>query len=142
MKIQTKKLIDVSEWDNLVMKTYGRPYSLQQQDGGQPRGLLRFTVPDDAEDFRNDSVLEMINGTERGVNFAAWKARDPKEPVKGDLSDPRYTFLYEIYKYPRTDDWEIAMFWERNFYPDFQTVANDLHAKGKLEAGEYAIDID
>jgi hypothetical protein len=34
------------------------------------------------------------------------------------------------------------MFWDRNFYPNVQMVANDLHKKGLLEAGEYSIRID
>ena len=40
------------------------------------------------------------------------------------------------------DSWLIDLWWKRNFYPDIEMVANDLHAKGLLEAGEYAIDID
>ena len=38
--------------------------------------------------------------------------------------------------------WKIAMWWERNFYPDVQMIANDLHSKGLLQAGKYLIDID
>lgn len=125
MKTRNETMIDVSEWDKLVQETYGRPYSFQQQEGCQPRGVRRFTVPDESEDFDNDSVPEKINGEEMGVSFAAWKARDPKAPVDGQSKDR-----------------EIGLFWERNFYPDFQTVANDLHAQGKLEAGDYTIDID
>jgi len=34
------------------------------------------------------------------------------------------------------------MWWERNFYPDVEMIANDLHKRGILEAGEYVIDID
>jgi hypothetical protein len=34
------------------------------------------------------------------------------------------------------------MWWERNFYPDIQIVANDLHSKDLLEAGTYIIEID
>jgi hypothetical protein len=34
------------------------------------------------------------------------------------------------------------MFWERNFYPDTYTVANDLYDKGLIEAGDYIINID
>jgi hypothetical protein len=118
-------MIDVSEWDKLVQESYGKPYSFQQQEGCQSRGLRRIKVPDESEDFENDSIPEKINGEEMGVSFEAWKARDPKTPVDG-----------------RKERWEINLFWERNFYPDLQTVANDLHAQGKLEAGEYTIDID
>lgn len=37
MNIKTIKQIDVSDWDALVTKTYGRPYSFQQQDGCKER---------------------------------------------------------------------------------------------------------
>jgi hypothetical protein len=40
------------------------------------------------------------------------------------------------------EQWEIDLFWTRNFYPDIHTVANDLYKKGLLEKGEYAINID
>ena len=67
---------------------------------------------------------------EMGVSFAAWLARDPKAPLKDASSDER------------TERWCIELFWHRNFYPGFQMVANDLHAKGLIEAGKYTIDID
>ena len=34
------------------------------------------------------------------------------------------------------------LFWERNFYPNVNMIANDLHSKGLLESGEYIIVID
>lgn len=124
MKIRTEKIIDVSDWDALVKTTYGRPYSFQQQDGCQNRGLVRFTVPDQAEDHEQDSVPEVVNHATMGVSFAAWLKRDPKAPIADDGTQ-----------------W-LDLWWERNFYPSFQVVANDLHSKGLLEAGSYAIDID
>lgn len=129
MKIQTKKVIDVSDWDDLVKKTYGRPYSFQQQDGCRERGTFKFTVPDEAEDFEGESVPEVVNAEEMGVTFAAWLKRDPKQ----SLSEKEMC---------RKEQWAIDLWWERNFYPAFQMVANDLHAKGLLEAGEYVIDMD
>lgn len=126
MKIRTEKVIDVSEWDKLVEKTYGRPYSFQQQDGCKSRGVFRFCVPDEADDdFERGSVPEVVNHEERGVSFSAWLARDPNKPLR----------------YGRTD-YSLALWWDRNFYPNFQMVANDLHAKGLLESGKYTIDID
>lgn len=125
MKTHREKMIEVSQWDKLVRETYGKPYSFQQQQGCMARGIFRFGVPDKADDYENDSVPEKINGDEMGVSFAAWLARDPKMPVDASV-----------------DDWEIELFWFRNFYPNFQTLANDLHAQGHLEAGEYAIVID
>lgn len=60
-----------------------------------------------------------------GVSLAAWLARDPKTKIK----DQKY-------------DFELELWWQRNFYPDIQMIANDLYEKGLLEAGEYAIDVD
>lgn len=125
MKTRTETVIDVSEWDALVMKTYGRPYSFQQQDGCKERGVFRFTVPAEADDYERESVPEKVNHEEKGVSFAAWLARDPKAP----MADGR-------------TDYSLALWWERNFYPEMQMIANDLHAKGLLKAGEYTIDID
>ena len=44
-------------------------------------------------------------------------------------SDPEYSF-------------GLSLWWQRNFYPDVQMVANDLFEKGLIEAGDYVIDID
>lgn len=125
IKTQNKQLISDSDFDALVTQTYGKPYQFQQQDGCKERGTYHLTVPSEAYDNENDSVLEEINGEEMGVSFAAWLARDPKE-WNGDPDDKDY----------------IDMFWERNFYPDVQMIANDLHAKGLMPAGEYVIEID
>ena len=126
MKIKTVKMIDVNDWDDFVQKTYGRPYNYQQQNGCQNRGTFNLTVPsEEANDYENDAVPEIVNGPEMGVSFAAWLKRDPKQP----LNDDKET----VY---------INLWWTRNFYPDIEVVANDLHAKGLLEAGEYVINID
>lgn len=127
MKIRTEKMIDVSEWDKLISETYGRPYTFQQQDDCRSRGIFRLTVPAEADDYENESVPEKVNHPEMGVSFAAWLARDPKQK----LSDPT-----------AQEDYCLDLWWGRNFYPDVQMVANDLHAKGLLEAGSYTIDID
>lgn len=125
--VKNVKMIEVHDWDQLVSDTYNRPYSFQQQDGCKSIGTHTLTIPsdDDCDSYMNDSIPDVINGSEMGVKFKAWLERDPKEPV-GD----------------RADDWEIELFWDRNFYPDIYTVANDLHDKGLLEAGEYIINID
>ena len=109
-------IIDVSEWDGLVKSVYGRPYDFQQQDGCQDRKTVRLTIPDEAYDYENKSIPYVINGNEMGVSFKAWLEQEP-------------TTYRDI-------------FWERNFYPDLQTVANDLYNNGILEAGEYGINID
>jgi hypothetical protein len=128
MKIATKNVISCQNWDELVSETYGRPYSFQQQDDCKDRGVFNMTVPDSAEDYENSTVPEVVNHPEMGVSFKAWLARDPNQklPVRGDDYGNDFT----------------PMWWDRNFYPDVQMVANDLHAKGLLEAGEYIIEID
>lgn len=125
IKVQTKQIIDVGDFDDLVEKTYGKPYNFQQQDDCKPRGTHHITVPDTPYDFEKDTIPEEINGSEMGVSFAAWLARDPKE-WNGAPGDKMFT----------------EMFWQRNFYPNVQMIVNDLHAKGLFPAGEYVIEID
>lgn len=73
----------------------------------------------------NDSIPEVVNGEERGVKFDVWLTRDPKQPIP-----------------EQTADYQLALFWERNFYPSLEMVANDLYKKGLIEAGDYTINID
>lgn len=125
MKIRNVKMIEVYDWDTLVEKTYGKPYSFQQQEGCKSRGTFELTIPDSAQDFKNKSVPDIINGDKMGVSFKAWLKRDIKE-WNGDDGD---AFM-------------VDLFWQRNWYPDVQMVANDLHKRGLIEAGEYVINID
>lgn len=124
LRIKTIQSITVQDWDDLVTKTYGRPYRFQQQNGCQERGVHNITVPcEDPYDFEdNDPVEEDVDTDNMGVTFETWLARDPKKPIKGNN-----------YR---------DMWYERNFYPSIEMVANDLHAKGLLPAGEYQIVID
>lgn len=125
MKISNKMLISVQDWDDLIVKTYGRPYSFQQQDGRKSRGIEYLTVPDEPEDYDNNTVPEVVNDPEMGVSFKAWLERDPKQKLPGQIAD-----------------YQLELWWDRNFYPHVQMVANDLHDKGLLKAGEYVIEID
>lgn len=126
IKYTSKKIIDCNDWDDLVIETYGKPYCFQQQEGCQPRGSVSISIPDEAyEDEMNDSIPEVINGSKMGVKFDVWLARDPKTPVGTE-----------------TSEWSIVLFWNRNFYPNIQTIANDMHKKGLIDAGDYIINID
>ena len=127
IKIQNKQIIALSDWDELVEKTYGKPYSFQQQNDCMERQTYDITIPSAADDFENDTIPDEVNGEEMGVSFAAWLARDVKQ-WNGALEDKR--------------DWSIELFWQRNFYPDIQMIANNLHAKGLIPAGKYGIEID
>ncbi len=122
--MKTKQVIEVSEWNSLVVKTYGRPYNLQQQDGCMGEGAVRITGPSEPNDYDRTSVPEEVNAEEMGVSFAAWQARDPKQK----LSNP-----------DDQEDYCLELWWHRNFYPDLQMVANDLHSRGLLDSGEHAI---
>lgn len=130
--IRTRKevVVGVEDWDNLVETTYGRPYSLQQQDGCKGRQRVHIQVPSDGYDFERESVPEIVNGHEMGVSFQSWLSRDPSQ------------LLNEL-----SPDWDngkgsLRLWWLRNFYPTIESVINDLYDKGLLEAGEYSIDID
>lgn len=129
MTPETVMMVSMQEFDDLVEKTYKRPYTFQQQDGCKDRGIARIDVPvKHPYDYENTTIPEEVNGNEMGVSFAAWLARDPKQ------------------KLDTTDEWDrkngLELFWDRNFYPNIDMVVNDLHAKGLLEAGEYVIEID
>lgn len=128
LNCKTQNVVEVSDWDDLVIKSYGRPYSFQQQDDCKPRGTFDLTVPDGADDYENETVPEVVNHPEMGVSFAAWIARDPAQRIP--LEQPNYGNDF------------TNMWWERNFYPDVQMIANDLHARGLLKAGSYLINID
>jgi hypothetical protein len=120
--VQNVKVIDSGDWDSLVMKTYKKPYCFQQQDGCQERKNVHITIPAQAYDFEADTLNEQDN-EDMGVSFASWLAKDPNK-MKGKAAQ---------YK---------EMFWERNFYPDLQMIANDLYEKGLIKAGDYIISID
>jgi len=127
MKISAKQVIEANDWDELVSKTYGKPYSYQQQDGCRGRGIDYLTVPSEYADEDNmpDSVPEIINSEKMGVKFSSWLARDPKQKLE-----------------KQECDFELELWWKRNFYPSIYSIANDLHIKGLLPAGKYMIKIN
>lgn len=131
LKFEAHNFVEDSDFDELVIETYGRPYCFQQQEGCRDRGTERFTIPISGKpyDYEQDQIPEVINGEEMGVSFAAWLARDPKAPVKDEEGGG-------------TEDWEIEMFWQRNFYPSIETVVQDLYERGLIPAGKYIINID
>ena len=132
MNIQKVNMISDNDWDELVKKTYNRPYCFQQQDDCKERGTFDLIVPSKyTGDFERDTIPEIVNHREMGVSFKAWLERDPKAPLKDEKEGKDGTL-----------EWMINMWWERNFYPSIEMIANDLHSKGLLDAGEYVIDID
>lgn len=125
IKISNKQVIEDADWNNLIQETYGRHYVFQQQDGCKSRGIFEIQIPSQGYDFPNDTVSEDASKEEMGVSFKAWLSRDPEKELS---SEAKYT--------------NNTLYWERNFYPDIHTVANDLHAKGLIPAGDYVINID
>lgn len=150
LKTKNIKMIDVQDWDDLVTKTYGKPYSFQQQMGCQERGIFDLTVSD-SDDYddstASDHIPEVINGEDMEVQFSVWLARDPKAPLNPTKKELESNAYYwgktkqdeEQYK---NDKSHIELFWERNFYPSIEMVANDLCKKKLIEPGEYKINID
>lgn len=130
LKYSLVKLIECDDWDTLVRETYRRPYDLQQQGGCMSRGTIDLTVPDhyaeEEDEDMADSIPEIVNGPEMGVKFSSWLARDPGKFLDGRPNDTS----------------GLSLWWERNFYPLLGKVANDLHSRGLLEAGDYVINID
>lgn len=119
--MRTVNIFDLREWNKLVIETYNKPYSFQQQDGCKDRGIEYFSVPiGHPEDYENDTVPEIINGEEMGVSFKAWLARDSSK----DSQQLR------------------GLWWERNFYPHLEIIAQDLYNRGLLTSGNYAIAVD
>lgn len=132
LRIQTVQMIEESDWSQFVSQVYGRRYRLQQQGGCYNRGVIPITVPSEYEyDDYPDTVLEIVNGPEMGVNFEAWLARDPNAFIKQKEHD---SFPDPI--------GDRNLWWDRNFYPPLDVVADDLHKRGLLPAGEYYINID
>lgn len=123
--INNSKVISEIDWSNFVSHFYGRPYRFQQQNGCYERGNFYLSVPSEPDCDMNDQIPETLETEEMGVKFEKWFERDPKMAV-GEM----------------TSEWEIALWWERNFFPDIQDVANDLYKRGELPAGEYVIDIN
>jgi len=113
------RVVDVYDWDNFVSTTYNKPYNYQQQEGCKSRGFEYFTVPANYTDDENmhDEIPYEINGRQMGVKFKTWLEATGEE-------------------YPD------CLFWARNFYPDRNTLINDLYNKGLLEAGTYLLIID
>jgi len=132
LKISNVKHIELQDWNDFVTETYDRPYHFQQQEGCKSRGTFRFNVPLDdwpSEDYGvHDEIPETINGEVMCVKFDKWLERDPKEPLSH--SDPS------------SIEFDLRLWWHRNFYPSIHMLIDDLHKKGLLEEGEYAIIID
>jgi hypothetical protein len=113
LKYKTQRVIDLRDWDQLVKDTYGKEYSFQQQDGCRERQQYYIEIP--SKWTNDDDMPDEPRKNERGVKFSVWLEENPT--------------------WSRLD---II----RNFYPDVETLANDLFDKGLIEEGVYVIDVD
>lgn len=130
LKINNTKTIDVQDWDNFITNTYWKTYSFQQQDWCKDRWMESFYASKTKWDsYNNDSIPFKVNWSIMGVSLDAWLKMD-KETVRTNLpADEK-------------KDYCIDLFFERNFYPHIEELANDLCKKWLLEEWEYAIEID
>ena len=63
IKFTNKKIIEVNDWDDLVTKTYGKPYSFQQQDDCKSRGVENISISiEEVEDYYPENIPFKING--------------------------------------------------------------------------------
>lgn len=128
--MQQVTLLSVREWDKLVESTYGKPYNFQQQDGVKERGIYQIQVPCwYAEEFDVENN-ELRSKHDMQVSFKGWLKRSVDEP------------LGEMWQRPWTNEGSLILWWERQFYPAVEMIANDLHQKGLLPTGDYVINID
>lgn len=135
IKITQRNQIECSDWDALVVETYGKPYCFQQQNGCRQRGIFSITIPDEYGNEADEEAsywipkLEdiMIDDVRDAVKLGAWLSVNPND-YKAKLNQYAH--------------WNVNIFWHRNYYPDIHTIANDLYSKGLIEAGEYDIKID
>ena len=104
-----------SEFSDLVRQTFERPYSLQQQgDMHSQESFVRFDVPADREEEEHWQAVSMEE----------WLAATPPDPE--DRSMEAFT---------------DRLRWDREFYPQLDSVANELHARGQLDAGTYVLHV-
>jgi hypothetical protein len=120
----TKTVVDCFNWDTFVREAYGRPYCFQQQGGCKMRGTYHLEVHGEKgyDPYGCKGLPLELDNNLFGVALEEWLRRDPKE------APPSIDFL---------ETW-----WERNFYPSIEAVAEDLCQRGLLPVGEYIIIID
>lgn len=129
MKIKTKlvQTIDLHNWNRFIIETYNRHYDFQQQNGCMNPGVEYFSIPSycETEDDYPTEIPFEVNGYDMGVNFETWSTVDVEEINS---------------KFESKHDAEL--FWERNYYPSFYVLLNDLYKKGLIEEGDYQININ
>lgn len=110
-------VIGESDFSRYVSEHYGRPYNLQQQGDmlGQ-ESAVKLTVPDPEDGEWEGMTMPTL---------VQWQEATPPGDHPEGGYDPNVS--------------RENMRWEREYYPQLEAVANDLHAKGLLDAGEYIL---
>ena len=127
LKYKNKKIIEVHDWDDFVQETYSKPYNFQQQEGCRERGHFSFSLPlgYTPEVVENTDIKYTTEDSSMGVSLKQWLDRSPTTK----LLNQKY-------------DHDLELWWDRNFYPDFDELIQDMYLRGLLEPGEYIIIID
>lgn len=117
LNFDTVRLIWENDFSALVSQVYGRPYRFQQQgDMMHQESIHRFTVPTTPDGgWTLPSIEEWKN--------APVEIHGPQDPKNLSLE-----FFRDLY-------------WEREYYPPFDELVEDLHKLGILEPGDYALHI-
>ena len=130
MPLKTKQItvVEMCDWDNFVVETYGRPYKIQQQEGCREREMLVISVPcafEEEERYMHNDIPDTGYSEYFGVKFNEWLKRVPAKETKNVRINQ-----------------DRRIFWHRHFYPNLNTLANALYLEGLIEAGTYYINID
>lgn len=108
-------LIHELAFSKLVSEVYGRPYNFQQQgDMMGQESLKLFTVP-----------TKYVEDHWQAVSMKQWLEATPPGPASA----------------PGIENFREQLRWRREFYPRLEEVVNDLHQRGLIDAGEYALHI-
>lgn len=128
LQYKNVKLIDSSDFDELVEAIYNIPYCFQQQDGCIDRGFYPIEVIED-EEWLDDDYLKSpkesfyLDCDIFGVDFQSWKN-------------------FKASDFKHFQDWKSQLIFHRHFYPKTEILLHDLCKRGVIEAGKYYIEVD
>lgn len=105
------KVIEEKDFSKLVSETYERPYDFQQHGNW-------------GDAIANGSFVS-LTVPEKIETYHC-------DPVGEDYQE------FDVWKTTPVETHSYIL-WQNSFYPRFQEVANDLHAKGLLPAGDYTL---
>ena len=110
LKYNLIRQVSDTDFDNLVMETYGKSYAIQQQEGCRDRGVIYISVPplyDINVNEYPDTIEQAIDEDMYGVRWEDWLAVNPNDERLGE------------------EDWEREMALQRNVYPPMHDLINE-----------------